>query len=115
MGEERVVDWCCRLISGEGRPDDPDLGWLGGTEAWLPYWRRVWGARGLLYVWDDSPATIEAVGRAMSDDHWRVREMGCKVVRARHLGQLEGEVAGLMADENLRVRAAAERALMVFE
>ncbi len=113
MGEERVVDWCCRLISGEGRPDDPDLGWLGGTEAWLPYWRRVWGARGLLYVWDDSPATIEAVGRAMSDDHWRVREMGCKVVRARQVEDLFAETEELRRDEHPRVRAAAERAIRV--
>jgi len=109
LGEQVVVDWCVRLVLGQERPDDPDLAWLGGTEDWLPYWRRVWGARGLLYAWDDG--AVGAVAAALSDEHWRVREMGLKVVRAHGLSQLTGEVADLRADENGRVRAAAERAL----
>ena len=109
LGEDRVVDWCARLILGRDRADDPDLAWLGGTEDWLPYWRRVWGARGLLYVWDDS--ALEAIATALQDEHWRVREMGLKVVRARGLADLTGEVADLREDPNERVRAAAERAL----
>jgi len=46
------------------------------------YWLRVWGARGLLWAWDDAaaPATIAA----LDDDAWRVREMAAKVV-GRHL------------------------------
>lgn len=109
LGEDRVVDWCARLIRGQERADDPDLAWLGGTEDWLPYWRRVWGARGLLYVWDDS--ALEAIATALDDEHWRVREMGLKVVRAHVLTRLTGEAADLREDPNARVRAAAERAL----
>lgn len=110
MGPEHVVDWCVRLIQGQEAGDDPDLAWLGGTEDWLPYWRRVWGARGLLYVWDGS--AVDAVATALADEHWRVREMGLKVVRAHTLGELTGEVADLREDDNARVRAAAERALV---
>ncbi|USQ77244.1 hypothetical protein [Ornithinimicrobium cryptoxanthini] len=109
LGEGAVVDWCARLVLGQERPDDPDLAWLGGTEDWAAYWRRVWGARGLLYVWDDS--AIEAVAMALGDGHWRVREMGLKVVRAHGLSELTGEVAALRDDDNARVRAAAGRAL----
>lgn len=111
LGAEVVVDWCARLVRGQDRPDDPDLAWLGGTEDWAPYWRRVWGARGLLYVWD--PGAVEAVAAALSDEHWRVREMGLKVVRAQGLTEFTGETAALREDNNARVRAAAERALAV--
>lgn len=79
LGEEEVVTWCARLLRGEDRPDDPDLAWLGGTDDWLPYWRRVWGARGLLYVWSDE--ALEAVAAGLSDPHWRVREAALRVVR----------------------------------
>ncbi len=68
------------------------------------------GARGLLYVWAD--CAIDAVEVALADEHWRVREMGCKVVRVRGLDPLTGEVAPLREDRNARVRAAAERALV---
>lgn len=101
--------WCARLVLGQERADDPDLAWLGGTEEWAPYWRRVWGARGLLYVWDTS--ALDAVALALTDEHWRVREMGLKVVRAQGLSELTGEVVALREDGNARVRAAAERAL----
>lgn len=110
FGERDVVDWCCRLVAGQERADDPDLRWLGGTEDWLPYWRRVWGARALRYVW--SPVAAEAVEQALADEHWRVREMGLKVTRSRLLDDLSGVVADLREDPNARVRAAAERALV---
>lgn len=110
LGRAEVVGWCCRLILGQDRADDPDLRWLGGTEDWAPYWRRVWGARGLLYVWDDT--ALDAVAAALADEHWRVREMGLKVVRAHGLSELTAEVAELREDDNARVRAAAERALV---
>lgn len=110
FGRAEVVAWSARLVLGSDRVDDPDLRWLGGTEDWKPYWRRVWGARGLLYVWDAS--ALDAVVTALADEHWRVREMGLKVVRAHTLGELTGEVADLREDDNARVRAAAERALV---
>jgi hypothetical protein len=109
LGEDEVVAWCARLLRGEDRPDDPDLAWLGGTDDWLPYWRRVWGARGLLYVWRDE--ALEAVAAGLTDPHWRVREAALRVVRARRLEELTEEVAALSDDPNERVRAAAERAL----
>ena len=109
LGEEEVVTWCARLLRGEDRPDDPDLAWLGGTDDWLPYWRRVWGARGLLYVWSDE--ALKAVAAGLSDPHWRVREAALRVVRARGLDALVEEVAALLDDPNDRIRTAAERAL----
>lgn len=109
LGADVVVDWCARLIRDQERADDPDLAWLGGTEDWPPYWRRVWGARGLLYVWDER--VVEAVVVTLADEHWRVREMGLKVARAHELSSLTGEAADLCEDANARVRAAAERAL----
>lgn len=122
MGEGVVVDWCRRLIveidyeadPEQGPNDDPDLAWLGGNEEWAPYWRRVWGARGLLYVWDSDASTplTAALSRALTDEHWRVREMGCKVVRHRRIDALLTPVAGLQDDDNARVRAAAARALV---
>lgn len=66
--------------------------------------------RGLLYVWDDS--ALEAVAAALADEHWRVREMGLKVIRAHGLDELTREAADLREDDNARVRAAAERALV---
>lgn len=96
LGSEQLLAWCGRLIRGQDRRDDPDLGWLGGTEDWAPYWRRVWGARGLLYVWDES--CHDDVEVALADEHWRVREMACKVARAHRLGALAGELASLRAE-----------------
>jgi hypothetical protein len=74
-----------------------------------PYWGRVWGARGLLYVWDDAatPALIEA----SVDSSWRVREMVAKVVAKRRLDDAASAVARLRGDAVPRVRQAAERAL----
>lgn len=113
LGEPRVVSWCCRLVAGQERADDPDLSWLGGTEEWPLYWRRVWGARGLLYVWSDE--AVEAVRQALADPHWRVREMALKVVRARSLQPLDGPAVAALQDDHPRVRAAATRALAVLD
>jgi hypothetical protein len=75
------------------------------------YWWRVWGARGLLWAWDDVAAG--AVVTALGDESWRVREMGLKVV-ARHLvGEALAAAAGLRQDPVPRVRAAAERAVVL--
>jgi hypothetical protein len=74
------------------------------------YWPRVWGARALLYAWDE--AAEPAILRATSDPHWRVREMAAKVI-ARHLvGNGLEALAELRDDPVPRVRAAAERALI---
>ncbi|HEY1177869.1 MAG TPA: hypothetical protein VGF17_17065, partial [Phytomonospora sp.] len=90
-GEAAVASWCAGLLRGHVTGDDPDrppLAWLGGrVAAWelgraAPegedhYWPRVWGARGLLYVW--IPEAAAAVVAGLGDRAWRVREMSAKL------------------------------------
>lgn len=81
----------------------------GGPRPDQRYWFRVWGARGLLWNWDDS--ATGAITAALRDPSWRVREMAAKVI-ARHLvGDALAAVAGLRDDPAPRVRAAANRAV----
>ena len=89
----RFVDGCARLVRG----DYTDAGlitalgregaakFFDGREHEDTYWFRVWGARGLLWAWDDSatPALLAAFG----DEAWRVREMAAKVPRVRAAAQ----------------------------
>jgi HEAT repeat protein len=75
------------------------------------YWRRVWGARGLLHAWDGRAES--AVVEAMTDEHWRVREMAAKVVARHKVGAALDAVAALRGDPVPRVRAAAERAVIM--
>lgn len=113
--EGAVVAACVALLSGD-EVDDELVVALGGAHARAflagrdnAYWGRVWGARGLLYAFDDT--ATEAVVRATADSSWRVREMCAKVVAKRHLDDAAGAMAGLRADAVARVRAASERAL----
>ena len=73
------------------------------------YWLRVWGARGLLWAWDDE--AVPEVRLALADESWRVREMALKVIARQRMGELVTEVAGARVDPVPRVRQAAERAL----
>ena len=120
-GRDAVVDGCARLIAGDyddtslimalggpgvrkffdGRPHDDE------------YWFRVWGARGLLWVF--TPEATTAVGAALSDESWRVREMAAKVAARHRIGDLLTEVAALRDDPAPRVRAAAERAVKLLQ
>jgi hypothetical protein len=122
-GTGQVVAGCIGLLSGQPADErlvvslsvNPGLtGWILGTGR-QEYWLRVWGARGLLYAWDDSQlaALEEALLEAMSDDHWRVREMAAKVIAKRKLGGALTAVAALQQDPVPRVRAAAGRAVAV--
>jgi len=113
-GAADVVSGCLRLLAGE----DVDLALLqslGGPNAGLDgpaaqrYWLRVWGARGLLWAWDDSAAS--AVVAALGDEHWRVREMAAKVVARHRVDEALPALAALRGDPYARVRQAAERAL----
>ncbi|MFZ0323105.1 MAG: hypothetical protein WAN48_03115 [Actinomycetes bacterium] len=116
-GRADVIAGCRALVRGE--QVDPDLLLvLGGPAARKfldggvhddTYWLRVWGARGLLWVWDDA-ATPE-VRLALRDDAWRVREMGLKVIARQRMGDLATEVAKARDDPVPRVRQAADRAL----
>ncbi len=118
-GRDAVVIGCTQLVVG--KTTDPDfLLALGGpgAEKFLDggphvdmYWLRVWGTRGLLWVWEDS--AFDALSVALDDDAWRVREMAAKVV-ARHLvGDALPKVAELRNDPVPRVRWAATRAVAI--
>jgi HEAT repeat protein len=119
-GEPEVVAACLVLLAG-GDVDRAFIfavGGPGGDFVFGPhprgdqrYWLRVWGARALLYAWDDSAR--DAVIAALADEHWRVREMAAKVVAKRKLGDALPVVAGLREDPVPRVRAAAARATVV--
>jgi HEAT repeat protein len=116
-GRADVIAGCRSLVRGEHV--DPDLLLaLGGPAARKfldgdvhadTYWLRVWGARGLLWVWDDA-ATAEIL-LALSDPAWRVREMALKVIARQRMGDLITEVAAVRNDPVPRVRQAADRAL----
>ena len=122
-GLEEVARRCAAQLTGG--PDDLELlGYLTGDGEdyqarrgeWAShqvnrYWLRVWAARGLLHAWSDeaTPALITA----LSDEHWRVREMACKVTARWEVGPAAEAVVPLLADDVPRVRAAAARAMAV--
>ncbi len=118
VGEARAAGLCADLLAAGSPHEQPEtLLYLGGTAGravlegtggWKPYWSRVWAARGLLYVWDDSasPAVLAGLG----DPAWRVAEMCLKVSARRDLPAGD-EAVGLARHELPRVRAAALRAL----
>lgn len=108
-GEAEVIDWAVSLLSGQVVQEHLDIGLLGGSTGWAPYWSRVWGARAFLYVWNESAAPSVIGG--LSDEHWRVREMCAKVCRHRELTQGAAALVELAADENERVRLSAMRAI----
>jgi hypothetical protein len=107
-GESAVVTGCIALLRGQ----DVDDGLIHDSPRQRnQYWRRVWGARGLLYAW--TPRAAAAIVGGLSDEHWRVREMAAKVIAKREIGEALHEVTTLREDPVPRVRAAAERAIVV--
>ena len=115
-GAPAVVKGCVALLNGEPVDDELILA-LGGPPAeWVrtgepsgpDYWLRVWGARGLLYAWDNSARA--AVLRALDDEAWRVRDMALKVVARRGIQEALDQVERLRGDSSARVRASAARA-----
>ena len=122
-GRAQVVAGCVALLRRQEVDDNLVLA-LGGPLGQVvlddgprqvhQYWRRVWGARGLLYAWAGNLQSAEsAVIEALSDEHWRVREMAAKVVAKRQLGAALERVADLREDKVPRVRAVAERAVVI--
>jgi HEAT repeat protein len=117
-GTARVVAGCIDLLGGQDADDALVIALAGPPARYVldtgpapvhRYWLRVWGARGLLYAWDDTARP--AVLAALADEAWRVREMAAKVV-ARHLiGEALDAVAELRHDPVARVRQAATRAV----
>ncbi|UFS60181.1 HEAT repeat domain-containing protein [Subtercola endophyticus] len=113
-GAASVVRRAVSLLSGgyEGEDflrvvgGDHAEGILGGAPAL--YWPEVWGARALLYVWDDSAAPAVIAG--LRNQAWRVREMCAKVCAERRIGTA-AELSRLTTDERPRVRSAGAHAL----
>ena len=97
LGMQATVDLCVDLLEGADRNDHPDaMPYLTGVvfdekspifypAQWKDYWVRTWGARGLLYVWDDSAAPAVVAG--LDDEHWRPAEMCLKVSTKRELAR----------------------------
>jgi HEAT repeat protein len=120
LGTAAAAQLCADVLAADDPHDQAEAVLLLGGDAgrsiledgtsWKPYWARVWGARGLLYVWDDavSPVVLER----LADEHWRVAEMCLKVsvLRALPCGDDAVRLAG---HELPRVRSAAVRALGV--
>ncbi|MGB8196265.1 MAG: HEAT repeat domain-containing protein [Acidimicrobiales bacterium] len=115
-----VVHDCVSILSGQtidpeflriiGGPHAETI--LEGREGGLKgYWPRVWAARGLLHVWNES--ATDAIITATTHPSWRVREMAAKVVANHHVAPAVDAIVVLLDDENARVRAAAHRAFRV--
>jgi HEAT repeat protein len=120
-GKVAVVAGCMDLLKGRQDTDDALLialagpaaeavlnGSAGGKEG---YWPRVWAARGLLHAWDDR-ATVVII-QATADDAWRVREMAARVIARHRVAEAFPAVSRLRTDPVPRVRAAAERAVVL--
>jgi hypothetical protein len=120
-GKPAVVSGCIDLLQSNPDVDDSLVLALGGPPAEYVlgggeggkngYWPRVWAARGLLHEWDDRATA--AIVQATADDAWRVREMAAKVIARHRVGDALDAVAELRSDQVPRVRAAAERAVMI--
>lgn len=119
-GRSAVVAGCIDLLEGAAADDTlivalagPAAEYVlgGGEGGRLGYWPRVWAARGLLHVWADEAAS--AIIGATTDEHWRVREMAAKVIARHRIGDGLAAVVALQADQFARVRAAADRAVMM--
>ena len=102
VGTAQAARWCAGYLDGADPRDLPDVfPYFGarGTDAFLEgwwgpaYWSRVWGARGLLYVWDDSCAPSVVAG--LGDEAWRVAEMCVKVSAKREIGEAGSGAAAL--------------------
>jgi HEAT repeat protein len=120
-GKPAVVSGCIELLKGRYDVDDTLVLALGGPPAQYVldgdaggkagYWPRVWAARGLLHAWDDRATA--AIIQATTDESWRVREMAAKVVARHRVGDALAAVVRLRDDQVPRVRAAAERAVVL--
>lgn len=116
VGEDGAARRCADLLAGADPARHADLlphlagrpGAVYFEGGWTDSWPRVWGARGLLYVWHDDAAGAVLAG--LRDEAWRVAEMCLKVSRVRELPAGDDAVR-LAGHELTRVRAAAVRAL----
>ena len=121
LGVPRTVAVCVELLGGADRTAYlPELAYLTGLSfepgsptrdlsVWKDYWGRAWGARGLLYVWQDDAA--DAVVAGLDDEHWRPAENCLKVSTLRELGAAGPGAVRLLAHPLPRVRGQALRTL----
>lgn len=114
FGREDAIARAIALLAGANAGDEFLL-YAGGEHArgvldGAPplYWPELWGARTLLYVWDDSAAPAVVAG--LANQAWRVREMSVRVATQRAL-DVAPQLVELTADTHPRVRAAAARGL----
>lgn len=123
FGIHSVVDTCLALL--EGRVDfdllPVPVAFVSGVHAEAltqrgglstrdqPYWPRVWGARGLRYVWLEyaRPGIIQG----LQDPAWRVREMSAKAIRQHRVRGCAEVLSERLGDESVRVRVATVQAL----
>jgi len=120
-GNAAVVAGCIDLLHGRQDTDDALLIALAGPAAQAvldgsaggkeDHWPRVWAARGLLYAWDDRATAV--IIQATVDDAWRVREMAAKVIARHRVADAFPAASQLRTDPVHRVRAAAERAVVL--
>jgi HEAT repeat protein len=118
VGEPAVVALCLELLHGAPPEGFRDALWYLAAQAtpgvlegggWQKYWARVWGARGLLYVW--SPDAAPPVVAGLADPAWRVAEMCLKVAALRELAEAGDAAVAYTRHELPRVRANAVRTL----
>jgi hypothetical protein len=119
-GQAQFVAGCVALLRSQDVDDNLVIA-LGGPGARTVldsgpkpvylYWLRVWAARGLLHAYQGQAE--DAVLEALTDEHWRVREMAAKVVARYRIGAAFTKVAELRDDRVPRVRAASQRALVM--
>lgn len=114
LGVPETVELACELLGGaDPRPHRDELVYLTGHDqphdGWVDHWPRVWGARALMYVWDDSAVPVVVAG--LADPSWRVTEMCLKVSSRRELAAAGDPAATLSRHELPRVRAQAVRFL----
>lgn len=121
IGEPAAAGACVALLAGAAPQEFADvLPYLGGrlpghglTGEWERHGARIWGARGLLYVWDDCAGgdATSAVVHGLADCSWRVAENCLKVSCLREIGAAGDGAATLVTHRLPRVRAQAVRAL----
>lgn len=112
-----MIAGCVDLLrGGDADPElvfavgGPPATWvLQGGEGGPAYWLRVWGARGLLYAFDET--AVVAVTVALDDEHRRVREMAAKACGRHRIESAVPRLAAMSSDSTLRVRRASEKAL----
>ncbi len=115
LGEPAVVALARDLLGGADRATYAAelvyLTRLADADGHPEEWSRVWGARALLYVWDDG-AAVEVVA-GLDDEAWRVAEMCLKVATRHEIATAAEGAVRLVGHDLSRVRGHALRLLGV--